>query len=125
MSFKFHGNWCGPGWSDGKWQLSVKDGKLPAIDELDRVCKIHDQAYAKANGNGALQAQADKKFYETVNWNDGVKAVAAKIGIGIQGLIKQQYYKHSLIESTNKGNKVPNRSNLKLAADLSTKKGNA
>ena len=117
MSFKYHGNWCGPGWSDGKWQNSVKDGKLPAIDALDEVCKAHDIAYAIANGDGNLEAQADYAFYKAIKWDSNIKSIAAKIGIGIQGLIKQQIYKHTLIKETNNANINPNKKQLRKSQD--------
>lgn len=39
-----YGNFCGPYWSDGKWQESVEP-TIPAVDELDEVCREHDMAY--------------------------------------------------------------------------------
>lgn len=41
-----HGNWCGPGWTAGKWMDAVDmdedDFKVPAVSELDQLCKDHD-----------------------------------------------------------------------------------
>lgn len=46
MAFAFHGNWCGPGWTAGKHinaeDMDINDMDVPAVDELDQVCKEHD-----------------------------------------------------------------------------------
>lgn len=107
MSFKYHGNWCGPGWSDGKWQTSVKDGSLKPIDQLDYLCKLHDQAYANAKGNYEKESEADLKFARTAVYSSSVKQALAKIGLSIQGLVKQQIYKHLLIKETDGASKTP------------------
>ena len=40
----FYGNWCGRGWSGGKYTDDPKevDWSVPAIDSIDRCCKFHD-----------------------------------------------------------------------------------
>jgi hypothetical protein len=57
MSFRYHGNWCGPGWSDGRWTSSTT-GFAPAIDEFDESCRQHDFALV----GGARDRAADAKF---------------------------------------------------------------
>jgi len=42
---RYHGNYCGNNWSDGKVQPSVV-GTIEPIDEFDNTCRIHDNAYA-------------------------------------------------------------------------------
>lgn len=46
MSFAYHGNWCGPGWSAGQWKdaadLTEEDINVEAVDALDQACKNHD-----------------------------------------------------------------------------------
>lgn len=41
-----YGNWCGPGWTAGQYkdasELTDEDRQVPAIDELDMACKMHD-----------------------------------------------------------------------------------
>ncbi len=54
---RYHGNYCGPNWSDGKYQTSVV-GSLPPIDEDDLTCYEHDAAYAR----GRDTIVADKHF---------------------------------------------------------------
>ncbi len=49
---KYHGEYCGPGWSDGKHQNSVA-GYATARDHLDQACKDHDKAYAEASAREA------------------------------------------------------------------------
>jgi len=56
-------NYCGPGWSDGKWQESVEDGTAPTLNRRDKSCKRHDNAYFKAKGDNSLLAKADLEFY--------------------------------------------------------------
>jgi len=46
MSFRAHGNWCGPGWSAGKYQKSSLED-YPAEDGVDECCKHHDQDIAR------------------------------------------------------------------------------
>jgi len=40
----FHGNWCGPGWSSGRYTDNPEevDWSVPAIDSIDQCCKEHD-----------------------------------------------------------------------------------
>lgn len=52
-NFKYHGNYCGPGWSEGKYQESVEGTRTP-VDKLDQLCKEHDSAYAR--GEDLFQA---------------------------------------------------------------------
>jgi hypothetical protein len=43
---RVYGNWCGPGWSAGQFKdakdLTARDKQIPAVDELDAICKEHD-----------------------------------------------------------------------------------
>lgn len=103
-NFKFHGNWCGPGWSNGKWQESVLDGDAPAIDALDQVCKTHDIAYAKARSQKNrvhLEYHADMEFLKSIMYNPTIKGIAASIGIGTQSLLSLQAAKHFLLRKCN------------------------
>lgn len=62
MSLRVHGNWCGPGWTAGKWMnaadMTEEDKKIDAIDALDQACKNHDINLAEGNPD------ADKIFEE-------------------------------------------------------------
>jgi len=51
--FKYHGNYCGPGWSAGKYQNSV-DSEVAPVDKLDAACQKHDRSYAR--GEDLLEA---------------------------------------------------------------------
>jgi hypothetical protein len=49
MTFRYHGNYCGPGWTAGKY-MDAKDAKWsdfnkPATSKLDAICKRHDKRY--------------------------------------------------------------------------------
>lgn len=78
-----HGNWCGPGWSDGKHQNSVH-GTAPAIDEFDETCRQHDFAYADS---GDL-VEADYKFARENLFTPSAKRNIAGLGVGIQGMAR-------------------------------------
>lgn len=80
-TFKVHGNFCGPGWSDGKYQLSVANPKLAPLDEMDAICREHDMAYAR----GYDKKKADAKFYRKMSKLPGVKAKLMAAGVGSQG----------------------------------------
>lgn len=54
---RYHGNYCGPNWSAGKAQASVVS-LVPAIDEFDDTCRVHDAAYAVGSDLDA----ADRRF---------------------------------------------------------------
>jgi len=53
-------NYCGGGWSDGKYQESV-DGKLPPTGLFDATCKKHDAAYYYAK-DAYERSDADLAF---------------------------------------------------------------
>lgn len=81
--FRYHGNYVGPGWSAGKYQASVADSKVPAVDEFDRTAKEHDRAYAL----GKDLKKADYKFFKQ-NWGKGLKRSAAAAAVGFQGYLR-------------------------------------
>ncbi len=108
----YHGNYCGPGWSNGEYQSSVV-GDRSATDEFDESCRAHDAAYA----TGANLREADLRFYRE-NVGRGFKRSAAAVLVGAQGLARA-IDKHNPrvikeIESMQKrnlrGSAVPNKS---------------
>ena len=72
-NFKYHGNWCGPGWTGGHWESyssqNDKNGyyKQP-IDMMDKTCQNHDKCYAQCRETfpcnkqlrGQCMAQCDR-----------------------------------------------------------------
>lgn len=61
--FRFEGSdWCGPGWSDGKWQ-SNRPGYATARSRFDQACKDHDIDIA----NGVPLEIADRRFFNSVD----------------------------------------------------------
>jgi hypothetical protein len=57
--FKFNkSEWCGPGWSDGKWQ-SNRCGYATARSHFDQACKNHDCNLA----DGMSEQKADAIFW--------------------------------------------------------------
>jgi len=84
--WRYHGYYCGPGWSDGKYQKS-KCGYSTATDAFDQTCKDHDCAYHK----GKNLKKADYKFYKQ-NIGKGFKRKAAAIAVGIQGATRSSSF---------------------------------
>lgn len=83
---RYHGNYCGPGWSAGQHQASVAYGEgPPAIDEFDETCRVHDGKY---NSGGDLK-EADEVFYRQ-NIGRGLKRSAAALAVGFQGMFRKK-----------------------------------
>ena len=65
-----HGNYCGSGWSNGKWNPSGSDRDicktdsqlLPPKDEVDTLCAAHDRAYCSTDK--AKKDNADKQLID-------------------------------------------------------------
>ncbi len=83
MSFKLHGNYCGPGWSAGRWQRSVISDLEP-IDEFDETCKRHDEEYAR----GDDLYSADMEFAQENILSLSPFRVVSGIGVGVQGALR-------------------------------------
>lgn len=83
MSFRYHGKYCGPGWSAGKYQKSVKSN-IPGVDEFDESCRRHDAVYATPGGD---RKKADQIFYKE-NIGRGFKRTAAALAVGAQSLFR-------------------------------------
>jgi len=119
MSFKYHrGGWCGPGYSDGKYQKSVR-GYYTAVDEFDQTCKEHDGAYYDRRGIKA----ADYEFFRK-NIGKGVKRSAAAIAIGTQGLLRKNDA-NNLSSSNNMANGYRTPKRVSIASVLNTAKRRA
>jgi hypothetical protein len=105
---KYHGNYCGPNWSDGKSQLSVWFGQ-PAVDNLDQLCKEHDATYALSN-DPRVRQHADAIFAKRAMNLGWPKAVLAGIAVGGQAMLRaaDNYINH---QPTNK-----NKTMAKLTA---------
>jgi hypothetical protein len=100
MSIQYHGNWCGPGWSNGEYQPS-KRGHAPPIDEFDTTCQDHDYAYA----DGMDVNAADDSFYDA-NIGRGVKRSIAAVLVKAQSLIRPSTNKTNVEMSRMRGSKV-------------------
>jgi len=77
-----YGKFCGPYWSDGKWQSSVIP-TIPADDELDQTCRDHDEVYAR----GGDLRKADSDFFWR-NFGNGVLGTLFAIPVGMQYLLR-------------------------------------
>lgn len=85
-SIRYHGNYCGPGWSDGKRQASVV-GITPPTDVFDATCKQHDAAYATSKSAQSL-TQADLDFAYSNILTTNPKRIVAGVLVGAQGLLR-------------------------------------
>lgn len=76
MTYRFHGNYCGPGWTGGKYlnaeKATADDFKAPAIDALDAICKKHDRTIWKASKIRKPEVKekaiknADRQFVQSI-----------------------------------------------------------
>lgn len=87
VSFRYHGNYVGPGWSAGKYQPSVAESSVPAVDEFDETAKEHDRAYALEDN----LKEADYRFYRK-NIGRGWKRSIAALAVGAQGFLRKPEY---------------------------------
>nr|WRQ65719.1 structural protein [Tolivirales sp.] len=85
-SIRYHGNYCGPGWSDGKRQSSVI-GSTPPTDEFDATCMAHDATYAVTD-SADLLTNADLLFASQNIPSLDAKRVLAGVAVGTQGLLR-------------------------------------
>lgn len=77
MTFRYHGNWCGPGWSDGRYTASTP-GYAPPIDEFDETCKQHDLALS----GGRRNFGADMTFVTSNIAKEPKRSLAAALVLG-------------------------------------------
>lgn len=87
MSFRYHGNWCGPGWTAGQWkdasELTENDLDVEAVDDLDQACKEHDISIAYALDEDDIE-YANEKFMERAK-ELGIKGAFASWMVGTFG----------------------------------------
>lgn len=84
MALAYHGNYCGPGWSAGRYQDSVVSNVLP-IDAFDASCRTHDAVYATP---GTDLATADMRFAAKNLTSLNPKRMAAGMAVGAQGALR-------------------------------------
>lgn len=95
---RYHGNYCGPNWSAGKHQGSVISD-VPALDDFDETCKVHDRAYALNTG----LRSADLGFARANIFTANPKRVLAGLIVGTQGLLRPD---DRLVSSMNKSRSI-------------------
>lgn len=78
-SARIHGNWVGPGWSAGKYQSSVADDSVDAVDEFDQTAKDHDFHYAQTDDPELLD-YFDELFYKQ-NIGKGLKRTLSALAV--------------------------------------------
>eukprot|EP00275_Glaucocystis_incrassata_P001445 EC122972.1.p1 GENE.EC122972.1~~EC122972.1.p1 ORF type:complete len:125 (+),score=21.58 EC122972.1:144-518(+) len=60
LQFALHGKYCGPGHGDPNYDVEP-------IDDLDALCKIHDECYDKSRGGFYLDCGCDMRFINGIN----------------------------------------------------------
>lgn len=85
-SIRYHGNYCGPGWSNGKRQSSVI-GDTPPVDDFDATCMLHDATYATSQEPSVL-TRADYEFAKSNLASLNPKRMIAGALVGLQGLLR-------------------------------------
>lgn len=85
MTYRFHGNWCGPGWSDGRY-VDSRQGYAPAVDEFDETCRQHDFALA----GGTRDRVADATFVRA-NFGKGFKRTAAAVAVAVRDYLEPDH----------------------------------
>lgn len=111
---RYHGNYCGPNWSAGKHQGSVVDPDVPAVDEFDSTCLLHDAAYATS----ADLYKADMDFFKQ-NIFQGAKRSVAAVLVGTQGVGRGLVGAHINMTKKLRGSTKP-KAAPKKGATLST-----
>lgn len=90
--FKYHGNYCGPGYTDGEYKNSeFGEFNLEPIDQLDNLCKQHDKLYKQGD-----YLVADQEFIK--HPSTSFKHYLAKQAIRAQSLLRQS----GIMEASNK-----------------------
>lgn len=80
--YRYHGNYCGPGWTAGKYMnaedATEEDFKVPALGARDQCCKYHDMTLWRAAQEPdpvrrrQMEKQADQVFVNDLSkLNDG------------------------------------------------------
>jgi hypothetical protein len=106
LAFKYHGNYCGPGWNKGRWQnsqLPRSDDPLP-ISYLDSLCKQHDEGYAIAQRDGLTTIPVDLQLAKSAAFQDPVMAATmlgqAGVKLGYRLVEGWQPMPEELVEGT-------------------------
>jgi len=104
---RYHGNYCGPNWSAGKYQPSVVSDVL-AVDEFDETCQAHDAKYALKDD----LSQADHQFYLS-NIGKGLKRSVAAVLVKAQQLARDSTRDKIIDKNKNKPNQTTTMANIK------------
>jgi hypothetical protein len=89
ISYYYHGNYGGPGWSAGKFQNSVVDYSVPPVDEEDEAYRQHDANYYYHKDN-RHRAIADWQLVHQLK-GKGTRAELARSVIALQALGRDTY----------------------------------
>ncbi len=112
----FHGNWCGPYWSDGQLQTSVL-GFAPPIDEFDVSCREHDFVYAVG---GDVEA-ADQKFFQD-NFGHGLVRSIAATGVRLYSIIRDVFPDNKILSQ--QSSQIMSKKNLRSTNSKSSSMAN-
>jgi len=82
ITFKYHGNYCGPGYCGGAYSEDMCDFTVAPVDQLDAICQEHDFAYTYGSDN----ASADLLFARKGIVLGGWKSTAASVALAGKGI---------------------------------------
>lgn len=93
MSIRYDGQYCGPGWSGGHYQDSIRYGDgPPATSAFDETCREHDGIYWAVKNKkrpGSDLDRADSKFIK-LNLGKGFKRTAAALAVMAQRSLRKK-----------------------------------
>ena len=82
VDFKVHGNYCGPGWTRGKYHPERRMFELPfvaPIDELDYACMLHDEDIAKNGTSRSSDLRLAKRARQIAMTNIKLAPIAKMV----------------------------------------------
>ena len=95
MKFAYHGNYCGPGWTGGRYvaerEATESDFLVEPVDKLDDICRRHDyniflawklpeKERRKALKNADILFENEIKEAKIPGWSDDAAALAVWMG---------------------------------------------
>jgi len=87
---RYHGNYCGPYWSDGVHQASVLGTSAPT-DAFDALCKEHDAQYAVGGDVSAADARFASSAFALPGFKPKLAAAAVYTNRLVRGM-KNSYF---------------------------------
>ena len=87
LQFSLHGNYCGPGWTRGKFHPERRMFELPfipPIDELDAACMRHDTEIATKGTSRSSDLRLAKAARRIALTNPKLRDKAIAVAAGME-----------------------------------------